>query len=297
MANIVNAEFIEKYSKLCPENVAISKGIDVNDLRQRAIYAYNILHPYNPIKLITYQDVIDWWRKQNFETIDDFMNVLENYQVVFTVNSNAIEDINVSYHTTREIYEEGDVSNFSGSFTDLLSVWNQKAAFNKIFQALINKQPITVDFICDLHKCLLHGCYDQKRWNKGERPGTFKKHDYVVGLTDEGSLPNDVLNDLLDLLDEITSFNSVDNVKYYTSAAYFHCKFEQIHPFADGNGRLGRLLLNYYLMLNNLPPIVIPNEDKSTYYLALEVFDRTGELDGFIKFLKEQTVSTWQNVV
>ena len=52
-------------------------------------------------------------------------------------------------------------------------------------------------------------------------------------------------------------------------AAYLHNMIEQIHPFADGNGRLGRTLLNYFLMINNLSPIIIYNKDKNYYYKVL----------------------------
>ena len=80
-------------------------------------------------------------------------------------------------------------------------------------------------------------------------------------------------------------------------AAYFHAVFETIHPFADGNGRVGRTLMNYYLMKHNYPPIVIFNEDKETYYLALEVFNKTQKLSGFVTFLKEQAVKTWETKI
>ena len=79
-----------------------------------------------------------------------------------------------------------------------------------------------------------------------------------------------------------------------TVAAYFHAKFENIHPFADGNGRTGRLLMNYLLLLLDYPPVIIHEEDRRAYYGALEQFDRLQELDGLVDFLKEQTVKTWQ---
>ena len=65
-------------------------------------------------------------------------------------------------------------------------------------------------------------------------------------------------------------------------------QFENIHPFADGNGRVGRTLMNYYLMLHDLPPAVIYEEDKETYYLALAVFDKTEKLDGFVEYLERR---------
>lgn len=98
----------------------------------------------------------------------------------------------------------------------------------------------------------------------GERPGDYKKGDYV---TDMPAL---------------------------TVAAYFYAKFENIHPFSDGNGRTGRLLMNYLLILMNHPPIVIHEEDRKAYYDTLECFDSNLDLKPFQEFLKMQTVKTWE---
>ena len=76
----------------------------------------------------------------------------------------------------------------------------------------------------------------------------------------------------------------------------FYCQLV-VFSFADGNGRVGRALLNYFLMLNNHPPTVLYDEDREIYYLALEVYDRTGEIDGFVEFLREQTVKTWESKI
>ena len=72
------------------------------------------------------------------------------------------------------------------------------------------------------------------------------------------------------------------------AAAYLHCKFENAHPFADGNGRVGRTLMNYFLMINNYPPIVVRNQSKDKYYKALEIYDKTGELDPFVSYIKKE---------
>lgn len=233
-----------------------------------------------------YKSVVEWWQSDKF----DYSVLLSNFRVVFACNSNSIEGSSLTYNTTRGIFEDNKVTSFTGLVSDLLEVQNQKFAFEYIYKSLLEKKPITVDFIKKVHRLMFYGCYDDVRWSKGERPGQFKKGDYCVGISSEGSYPDEVDSDIEELIEEI---NSYDGDKILTAVAYFHLRFEQIHPFADGNGRAGRLLLNYYLLLHGYPPTVIFSEDKDTYYMSLEVFDRTGNIDGFMKFLEEQTVKTW----
>ena len=82
-----------------------------------------------------------------------------------------------------------------------------------------------------------------------------------------------------------------------TAAAYFHAKFENIHPFADGNGRAGRLAMNYLLVLHGHPPIIIHEEDRKEYYAALEAWDTGQDLAPLRNFLKRQTEKTWEKQI
>ncbi len=82
--------------------------------------------------------------------------------------------------------------------------------------------------------------------------------------------------------------------KILTAAAYFHAKFENIHPFADGNGRVGRLMMNYILVRLEHPFVVIHEEDRIGYYKALEAWDEAQDLAPLVDFLKAQTVKTWE---
>lgn len=64
--------------------------------------------------------------------------------------------------------------------------------------------------------------------------------------------------------------------------------------FADGNGRLGRTLTNYILMINNLPPLIVYDEDKKYYYAALEKFDEEDDLSPMIEFFKYEMEKAWE---
>ena len=148
--------------------------------------------------------------------------------------------------------------------------------------------------VLDFQRQLTHGTYDTRRWQLGERPGEYKHHDYVTGREEVGAAPEDVADEMAELLEEL---RDVAPEKVLIAAAYFHAKFENIHPFADGNGRTGRLAMNYLLVLNGHPSIVIHEEDRKGYYEALEAWDRAQELDPLRQFLVDQTAKTWQKQI
>ena len=94
------------------------------------------------------------------------------------------------------------------------------------------------------------------------------------------------------LLNEVNAYKGDDILSV---AACLHALFEFIHPFADGNGRVGRTIMNYYLIINDEPPLVIYEEDKNRYYDALVCYDESEDLQPLLLFLKDQTVKTWQS--
>jgi Fic family protein len=82
-------------------------------------------------------------------------------------------------------------------------------------------------------------------------------------------------------------YNATKDEHPLVLAAFLHYKFVCIHPFDDGNGRVSRLLMNYHLMKNNFPPLIIKSEDKKKYLYALNQAD-VGNTDAFVRYLGEQ---------
>ena len=70
--------------------------------------------------------------------------------------------------------------------------------------------------------------------------------------------------------------------------------FENIHAFADGNGRVGRTLMNYYFMIHEIAPVIIYDEDKKQYYQALEAFDQNDTLKPLKQLILQQQKKTWE---
>lgn len=245
-----------------------------------------------------YDEIIEFWHNQKRESKEDYMNLLDNFSILFAYNSGVIENDKITYHDTREIFNNGKIINYTGDLKTLFEINNQKDCFDYLIDNIVKKTPISEKCIKEIHKILTKGTYDERRYNiNKERPGEYKKHDYITGINEVGSAVEDVENDINALLEEVNSIVPKTSEDIIKIVAYFHNHFEQIHPFADGNGRVGRVLANYILMINNLPPIIIYDKDKKYYYEALEKFDTEDNIDSMVEFFKYEMEKTWEKAL
>jgi len=182
---------------------------------------------------VNYTDIISKWKEKKIDSIEKLDQQLSNFRITFAYNSGTIENPQITYHATREVFENGKVINFCGDTQTIFEIENQKKCYNFLVPKIINKDPITSDLIKKIHYQLMQGVYDEHRWQKGERPGHYKIHDYVIGKSNQGALPEEVPAEIAELCDEILNIpDKGDNI--LKTAAYIHCKFENIHAFADG---------------------------------------------------------------
>lgn len=242
-----------------------------------------------------YIEAVKLWKKFDVKTESDIDLRLDSFRVLFAYNSGKIENQEITYHDTREIFEHGRVTNFTGSPRAIFEQRNQKLCYDFLKPKIVACEPITIELIKEIHAILTSGTYDEKRYiEKGERPGEFKKHDYVTGIGEVGSLPEDVEKDMQEMLTAVHDYEGKNALK---AATYLHVRFEYIHPFADGNGRVGRTLLNYFLMIHGHPPITVYDEDKKEYYSALEQYDNSQDFETMYEFLEKETVRTWEKAL
>ena len=244
--------------------------------------------------MTNYEKAVAIWQRRDITNDAELAEALNGHSVAFAYHSGKIENERITYHDTREIFEHDGVTSYTGDLRTLFEIRNAKEA-NELFLVSFNeRRPIDDDLVKEFQYMLTQNTYDTRRFQLGERPGEYKLHDYVTGKEEIGAAPEDVAEEIAELLAEL---QDISDDKALIAAAYFHAKFENIHPFADGNGRTGRLLMNYLLVLHNHPPIVIHEEDRRTYFEALESWDSVQDLEPLIAFLKEQTAKTWQKQI
>ena len=241
--------------------------------------------------MTNYEKAVRLWQQRGITTDAELAEALNGHSIAFAYNSGKIENENVTYHNTREIFEHDGVTSYTGDLRTLFEIKNSKEANELFLRAFNEKRPLNEEFLLELQHVLTQGTYDTRRYQLGERPGEYKHHDYVTGKEEIGASAEDVKEEVDELLAELQDVSSANAL---TAAAYFHAKFENIHPFADGNGRTGRLAMNYLLVMLDHPPIIIHEEDRLGYYNALEAWDRDQELAPLCDYLREQTVKTWQ---
>ena len=240
-----------------------------------------------------YAGALELWQSYHITSTAALDKYLDSFRILFAFNSGKIENEDITYDDTREIFENGLVVNYTGNPRTLFEQQNQKLCYEVLKDKIIKKEAISVELIQEIHMVLTNGTFDEYRYIKNaERPGEFKRYNYVTGLREVGSSAEDVESDLTELISEVNEYGGHNILK---AASYLHAKFAFIHPFADENGRVGRSLLNYYLMINNHPPLIVYDEDKSLYYESLHIYDQDEELSALYEFFKYQVEKTWEN--
>ncbi len=188
-------------------------------------------------------------------------------QIELTYNSNHMEGSRLTHEQTRYIFETNTigVENEVLNVDDVIETANHFRCIDMIIDHA--KAPLTEKFIKELHLILKSGTSDSRKdWFA---VGNYKKLPNEVGGMDT-TLPEDVAGKMKALLAEYNS----KNTQTLEDILDFHVKFERIHPFQDGNGRVGRLIMFKECLKYDIVPFIIEDNLKLFYYRGLKEWNR-----------------------
>ena len=220
----------------------------------------------------------------------------EKLRLEWNHGSNSIEGNTLTYAETVSLILK-DITSGLHEFREYEEIKAHDLAIYDVKKWSKETRRISVTDICNLNQTiLLRDFYKEAITENGEntrrliKVGKYKEQPNSVQLSNgemfHYASPQETPIKMKELMDW---FNLNQTINPIVLAAEFHHRFILIHPFDDGNGRVSRLLVNYILMQNDLPPIVIKKEHKKQYLLTLRLAD-AGNIEPFISFLGDRLI-------
>ncbi len=239
--------------------------------------------------------------KQRLDTLrpldrEQKRRVMQKLRLEWNYHSNAIEGNTLTYGETRAFLMRG-ITAKGKPFKDYLDIRGHNEAIEYLLAVVRDEEVITEAMIRELHTVLLPEPYKVEaetpgggRVKRTVTPGQYKTMPNNV-LTSTGEVhyyatPQETPAKMADL---VRWLRRQSDAHPLLVAALFHFRFVAIHPFDDGNGRMARLLTNLLLMRSGYVPLVVRNDDREAYLLALEEAD-AGETEAFVVFTGERLV-------
>lgn len=200
----------------------------------------------------------------------------EEFMIEFTYNSNAIEGNTLTLQETAMVLEGITID--QKPLKDHLEAIGHKDAFLYVQDIVSSKKTLTEFVIKNIHALVL--------MNRPEDKGVYRRIPVrIMGAYTEPVQPYMIEPKISELLDQNEKRKGTMNI--FERIARFHLEFESIHPFIDGNGRTGRLLMNFELMQYGYPPINVKFTDRKRYYAAFDSYSRNQDATPMINFITE----------
>ncbi len=210
-------------------------------------------------------------------------------QRILAYNSNRIEGSTLTYNQTASIFNTGTIVSSEDQFIKTKDIEEMNGHFTMFNNMLMTyNKKLNEELIKSYHYDLKIGVFEDKA--NGYPVGDYKTRGNRVSdiLT---VTPQEVSKCMKELLD---NYNSKKKIKL-EDIALFHAKYEIIHPFQDGNGRTGRIIMFKECLKNNIFPFIIEDNKKGEYYQVLNKAQK-GEVDDLIKFIEKEQLIYFEKI-
>ncbi len=257
----------------------------------------------------TYQR-IDQLRKEldTFRPLkpEDERRIMDKFRLDWNYHSSNIEGNTLTYGETKALLLFGITAD-GKPFKDHLEIQGHNEAVKWVEEVIQQERPLTENFIRELHEVILKKAYevdaitpDGKPTRKLIKIGEYKSAPNHV-LTKTGEIfrfaePEETPAMMTDLIDFYKVHSISTETNFVWLASVFHYKFIRIHPFDDGNGRMARILMNFILMQNGYPPVIIKSNQKDAYITALQKAD-IGDLESFVIYIGNQLIQSLELMI
>ncbi len=224
-------------------------------LYKRYTGQYTISEKYLLAKQIP---ILSFCKNKNlFELINQRNDLLKDFTLKLTYNSNRIEGSTLTEaETSQVIFADTALSN--KPLREQIEAKNHQSAFLHILDAIKKNQALNENFILHAHQILMNGILPEA--------GFYRNHSVRIVGTQVITANHLKITTLMQELEKSLLSPSQNIIRHITK---IHADFEKIHPFPDGNGRCGRLIMQMMALKNNLPPVLVLNEKKQFYYTCL----------------------------
>ena len=184
-------------------------------------------------------------------------------QIELTYNSNHMEGSRLTHEQTRYIFETNTIGVDNGvlNVDDVIETSNHFRCIDMIIETA--KATLTERYIKELHLILKSGTSDS-------RLSWFAVGDYKRRANEVGGLPTALPSEVAEQMKELLVAYNANKDKTFEDILEFHVNFERIHPFQDGNGRVGRLIMFKECLKHGIVPFIIEDEIKMFYYRGLK---------------------------
>jgi len=210
--------------------------------------------------------------------LKDNRKYFEDFITRSTYHSNAIEGSTLTYAETYALlFNDNTLTIDNKKPREIYEAINHKNALNYILTELDQEyQDLTLGFIQEIGKIINKNILDID--------GFRKIQVIITGAENIPPAPEKIMN----LMHYYISNYNNDNSDIFEKVAKYHIEFERIHPFEDGNGRTGRLLINYELLKNNYYPVIIDEKNRTKYYELIRKNDYKGMAEWFKELSKQE---------
>ncbi len=220
------------------------------------------------------------WKRRDRSGIYGFTQRLMAY------NSNKIEGSTLTEEQTASLFDTGTLPKSDDYYRakDVEEMNGHFLMFNKMLETL--DQPLSQELIKQLHYELKSGVFEDRA--NGYAIGDYKKRPNIVGMY-ETVLPSKVPEEMSKLLSWYCSKDVTLEV-----LAELHVRYESIHPFQDGNGRTGRIILFRECLRHNISPLIIEDVHRPEYLEALKEYRESEKLDKMLSLFRTEQEYYWK---